>query len=171
MQGKKIEAVKNWPESKSMRDIHDFLGFANLYHCFIQGFSRIAARLTSMLRMSPTPTTQKLMDLVDEFDEGDRGKNEAKKTSASTKKPTGADYQSSNHVSYTVSNFVSNSAKNVSNYLTPNAKKAFDQLRQAFTKAPILQYFNSEQYIQVETDASGYAISGVLSQLTNDLGQ
>ena len=36
---------------------------------------------------------------------------------------------------------------------------------------PILQYFDLEQYIQVETDASGHAIGGVLSQLTNDLGQ
>ena len=69
------------------------------------------------------------MDLVDEFGEGDRNENEAKKASASTKRPIGADYLSSNHVSHAVSNFVSNSAKNVSNYLTPDAKKAFDQLR------------------------------------------
>ena len=124
-----------------------------------------------MLRMSPTSTTQKLMNLVDQFGGGDRGKNKARKASASTKGPTGADYPSSDHVSHTVSNIVSNSAKNISNYLTPDAKMAFDQLRQAFTEAPIFQYFDPEWYIRVKTDTSGYAIGGILSQLTNDSGQ
>ena len=128
MEEERIDAVKNWPEPKSVCDIQVFLGFANFYYCFIQGFSKIAALLTSMLRMSPIPTsvTQKLINLVDEFGGGDRGENEAR-TPASTKGPTGADYPSFDHVSHAVSN-----------YLTPDAKKAFDQLRQAFTKASIL---------------------------------
>ena len=124
-----------------------------------------------MLRIILTSTMQKSINLVDEFGGGDCNENEAKRASASTKGPIGADYLSSNHVSHTVSNIVSNSAKNVSNYLIPDAKRAFDQLRQAFTKAPILQYFNPEQYIQVKTDILRHAIGGVLSQLTNDLGQ
>ena len=123
-----------------------------------------------MLRMSPTSTMQKSMNLVDEFGRSDRGKNEVRRAFMSTKGPTRADYLSFNYVSHTISNIISNSVKNVSNYLTPNAKKAFDQLRQAFTKAPILQHFDPEQYIRIETNASGYAISGMLSQLTNDLG-
>ena len=116
-----------------------------------------------MLRMSPTLTTQKLINLADEFDRGDCGENKARRASASTKGPTEADYLSSNHVSHTVSNIVSNSAKNVSNYLTPDAKRAFNQLRQAFTEAPMLQYFNPEQYLRVETDVSRHAIGGMLS--------
>ena len=32
-------------------------------------------------------------------------------------------------------------------YLTPNAKQAFTQLRQVFTKAPILQYFDPKRHI------------------------
>ena len=111
------------------------------------------------------------MYLFNKFDRGNRGKNEAKRASVSIKRPTGADYPTSNHVNHIVSNIVSNSAKNVSNYLTSDAKKAFNQLRQAFTKVPILQQFDPEQYIRVKTDALGYAIGGVLSQLTNDLGQ
>ena len=109
------------------------------------------------------------MDLVDEF--GDHGENEAKKTSTSTKGSIGADYLSSDYVSHAVSNFVSNSNKNVSNYLTPDAIKAFDQLRQVFTKTPIFQHFDLKWYIRVETDASRYAIRGLLSQLTNDSNQ
>ena len=55
-------------------------------------------------------------------------------------------------------------------YLTPNARQAFTQLRQAFTKALILRHFDLECHIRIETNASDYAIGGVLSQFT-DLGR
>ena len=57
-------------------------------------------------------------------------------------------------------------------FLTTNAKRAFIKLRQAFVKALILNHFDSKRHIQIETDALGYAISGILNQLTlDDLGQ
>ena len=49
------------------------------------------------------------------------------------------------------------------NFLTLNTKKAFNYLWLAFIKAPILQHFDLEIYIQIETNALSYAISGVLS--------
>ena len=59
-----------------------------------------------------------------------------------------------------------------SDFLTPGAKLAFTELRQAFLKAPILHHFDPERHIRIETDVSGYAIGGVLSQLiSDDLGQ
>ena len=51
------------------------------------------------------------------------------------------------------------------NFLTPNAKKAFNQLRLIFIKAPILRHFDLESHIRIKTDALCYAIGGVLSQL------
>ena len=133
MEEKRINAVKNWPKPKSICNIQVFLGFANFYRRFFQGFSKIGALLTSMVRMSPTPTMQKLLNLVDEFGGGDHSKNEARKAYVWIKEPSGADYLSFDHVSHAVSNIVNNSAKNVGNYPTPDAKRAFDQLRQAFT--------------------------------------
>ena len=53
-------------------------------------------------------------------------------------------------------------------FLTLEAKLAFIKLRQAFFKAPILYHFDLERHIQIETDLSGYAIGGVLSQLISD---
>ena len=53
-------------------------------------------------------------------------------------------------------------------FLTPGAKQAFTELKQTFLKAPILHHFDPECHIQIETDASGYAIGGVFSQLTSD---
>ncbi len=41
-------------------------------------------------------------------------------------------------------------------------------MRQAFLKALILNHFDPERHIRIETDASGYAIGEVLSQLTSD---
>ena len=51
------------------------------------------------------------------------------------------------------------------NFLTFNVKNVFNYLQLAFIKVPILQYFDLKSYIQIETDVSGYAISGMLSQL------
>ncbi len=57
-------------------------------------------------------------------------------------------------------------------FLTADARKAFTKLRQAFLKAPILNHFDQERHIRIETDASDYAIGGVFSQLnSDDLGQ
>ena len=52
-------------------------------------------------------------------------------------------------------------------FLTPKARLAFTQSRQAFVKAPIFHYFDSESHIRIETDVSSYAIGGVLSQLSS----
>ena len=53
-------------------------------------------------------------------------------------------------------------------YLTSKAILAFTQLRQEFTKVLILHYFDLQCCIQIQTDASGYAIGGVLNELTSD---
>ena len=95
---------------------------------------------------------QKLIDLIDKFDGGDCDENEARKTSASTKRPTKADYLSFNYVNYAVSKFISNSAKIVNNYLIPGIKRAFDQLRQAFIKALIF-------YTSIRNDTSGLKLT------------
>ena len=50
IEAKRIEVIKDWLESKSVCNIQVFLGFVNFYWQFIQGFSRIAAPLTSMLK-------------------------------------------------------------------------------------------------------------------------
>lgn len=47
-------------------------------------------------------------------------------------------------------------------------KKVFIYLWNAFTETLILCYFNPERYICIETDTSGYAISGILSQMALD---
>ena len=57
-------------------------------------------------------------------------------------------------------------------FLIFKAKLTFTKLKQAFLKVPILHHFDPECHIQIEIDVSGYAIDGVLSQLTLDnLGQ
>lgn len=53
-------------------------------------------------------------------------------------------------------------------FLIFKAKIAFIKLRQVFIEAPILQHFNSKCHIRIKTEASGYAIGGILSQLTLD---
>ncbi len=53
-------------------------------------------------------------------------------------------------------------------FLTSKAKKAFIYLQKAFIEAPILRHFDPEYHIWIETNASEYAIGGVLSQMTSE---
>jgi hypothetical protein len=47
---------------------------------------------------------------------------------------------------------------------TDEAASAFRRLREALTRASVLQHFDPEKPIRFETDASGFAIAGILSQ-------
>ena len=50
----------------------------------------------------------------------------------------------------------------------PDYKRAFSKLKQAFTLAPILQHFDWNKPVTVETDASDYVVAGVLYQPDSD---
>ena len=62
----------------------------------------------------------------------------------------------------------SRTEKTETGFLTPKARLAFIQLRQAFVEAPILHHYDPESHIWIKTDASGYAIGGVLNQLSSE---
>jgi hypothetical protein len=46
--------------------------------------------------------------------------------------------------------------------------RSFELLKQAFTTAPVLRYFDYDKDIIMETDASNYVSAGVLSQYDDD---
>ena len=46
---KKIEAVKDWPVSKTVTDVCNFLGFTNHYHRFIQECAKVAQPLNTLI--------------------------------------------------------------------------------------------------------------------------
>jgi transposase InsO family protein len=48
------------------------------------------------------------------------------------------------------------------------ALQAFHRLQQAFVQEPLLRHFNPALPTRLQTDASGYAIAGIISQLSDD---
>ena len=46
----KVEAVRKWPVPKSIREVRGFIGFANFYRRFIQGFSDVARPLHDLTK-------------------------------------------------------------------------------------------------------------------------
>ena len=152
MEEEKIDAVKAWNELKLVQDIQVFIGFANFYWRFIQGFTKITAPLTSMLKTSFQLADALPATGIDNSEVvGSSSGNEGKSAKSDFTKPVRRAEEPS--------------------FLTPDARRAFTQLRQAFTEAPILRHFDPERHIRIETDASGYAIGGVLSQMTSETGQ
>ena len=176
IEDERIEVVKQWPEPQLVRDIQVFLKFDNFYWWFFHGFSRIAASLISMLKTSES--TESLTrpgkgkvgvggDIRAGCDGSELDGRELDGSELDGSEVDGVEV-GDNQVSKKVQN-LSKSKKTVwSDFLTLRAKLAFAELRQAFIKAPILHHFDPECYIGIETDASGYAIGGVLSQLTSD---
>ena len=68
----------------------------------------------------------------------------------------------------TVKRSPSKNLNRFTSYFTPKTRLMFIKLRKAFTKAPILIYFDPEYHIWIETDMLGYVIGRVLTQLTLD---
>ena len=63
--------------------------------------------------------------------------------------------------------FKSRSKEAGTSFFILEARLAFIQLRQAFIKALILYHFHLKSHIQIETNASSYAIGSNLSQLSS----
>ena len=191
MEAKRIEVVRKWLKPKSVRDIQVFLGFANFYRQFIKGFSKIAAPLTSMLKTTMSSQVLAANEVLgakvlaaDEVGSvggvGDGLSDGLKRVEPKTRKSKGQ--KTSKSRKSAKSQKSSKPRKNPSksgnspnfgatetrpSFLTPEARSTFNRLRLAFTEALILRYFDPECHIRIETDASGYAIGGVLSQLAS----
>ncbi|KAI2650029.1 Transposon Tf2-6 polyprotein [Labeo rohita] len=54
MDDTKVNAVRNWPRPKTLKELQRFLGFSNFYRRFIRHFSTVAAPLTSMVKKGET---------------------------------------------------------------------------------------------------------------------
>ncbi len=56
-------------------------------------------------------------------------------------------------------------------FFTSKTRQTFTKLRQIFVKILIYNHFDPKRHMQIETDASGYTISSILSELVlNDSG-
>ena len=193
--------IKDWPEPKSVRNIQVFLGFTNCYRQFIQGFSKIAALLISMLKTTgspdePTPSRNNSSrsafsrnndskpapgrndgnGKVDEFSIGRNSVEHAKKLGKLSKSGKSKSEKTSKSWNSAKLRKKLSKSRNSPNFnateagpkfLTSDTKTTFNRLRLAFTKALILQYFDPECHIWIETDALDYGIGRVLNQLTS----
>ena len=50
MEKEKVKGILEWPTPKCVKDVQKFLGLANYYYQFIQGFALIARLLYNMVK-------------------------------------------------------------------------------------------------------------------------
>jgi len=117
MDPRRVDSIKTWPQSSTLRELQMFLGFANFYRRFVRYYAKITRALTELLK----------------------GSKQGKQNGP----------------------FVFNK----------DAIAAFTALILAFTQAPMLVHFDPKNHIRVETDASGFAIAAILSQLVYLVGE
>ena len=101
---RKLEAVREFPKPKNVKNIRQFLGLARFYRRFTKNFAQIAIPLSKLLQK----------DIVFKWKDKE--------------------------------------------------EQAFSTLKEHLCNPPILQYPNFSKPFNVTTDASGYAIGGILSQ-------
>ncbi len=53
MDQRKVEAIRNWPQPATVKELQRFLGFANFYQRFIHNYSLLSSPLTSSLKGRP----------------------------------------------------------------------------------------------------------------------
>ena len=124
---KEVFAVNNWEIPKTIQDVQCFLGFANFYRRFMEGYSRICTPLFNLLKTVNKDTdTSVIMTNPD----------------APVKKTT----------------------NKAPIEWTPRCQEVFDELKARFCSAPILKHFDPALEAILETDASNYVMSGILSQ-------
>ena len=46
----KVKVVTEWPEPKNLKEVQAFLGFANFYQIFIQGYSKVMTSLITLTK-------------------------------------------------------------------------------------------------------------------------
>jgi len=102
MEKKKVKGVLEWPTPQCVKDVQKFLGLANYYRWFIEGFATVA---------------RPLHDLVKKDKKWDWREKE---------------------------------------------EKAFRELKERFTKEPVLAASDIDKKMRMEVDTSDYATGGIL---------
>ena len=104
MDQEKMQAIQEWKPPTNVSDLRSFLGLANYYRKFIEGYSKIASPLTELLKKSKA-------------------------------------YEWSE-----------------------DCQHAFDELKKAMSKDPVLALPDISKPFEIQTDASNYALGGVFLQ-------
>ena len=128
IENKQIKAIKNLPKPTLVGDIHMFIDFTNFNLCFIQGSSRIAASLTLLLKATELlDLALKIFRTKDNEVVGVDGRANRMVVNSSKNKK----FRNLTHIPN-----IEATEKRI--FLTPNTQKAFNHLRLAFDKPPIL---------------------------------
>jgi hypothetical protein len=134
----RVQEIREWPMPKTEMEIQAFTGFTNYYRRFIKNYSKITAPLHNVLIKESTQEAKEA-----------RAKEKATLSGGQLKA-------------------LGKRRRSREIDIGPEARRAVEQLKDAFCEAPVLTHFQPGAPLRVETDASQFAIGAVLSQLVGD---
>jgi hypothetical protein len=158
MSPEKVQTIKDWAPPRSVKHVQQFLGFANFYRRFIEGFSKVARPLTELTKKEKHVQNAKNAKNVQNAQNVQNAKNAKNAQNVQNAKNAKNAQNAQN----------AKNAKNERNadfVWTEECQQAFDRLKALFIEAPILVHFHPEKPTVVETDASDFALGAVLSQM------
>ena len=139
IEDERVEAVRNWPEPKLIKDIQVFLRFANFYCHFSQGFSKIAGPLTLMMKTNNL--SENFLNKIVKDNEVVSGSNDLSQNLSKSRKSQNYQYlaksKKSNHPKLSKSkkailniseisvNLIVPTNAGAKGYFTPKARKTF----------------------------------------------
>ncbi len=163
----KVEAVQSWEAPKTVKGLQRFIGFTNFYRKFIPGFSKLMQPLTALLkgRVHSKKGKRSRGDSNQPNDEvGKKGllgdSNQRRSGGHKRKAPT------SDAGDETLNSESERHGKSKKTLLpwTDKHTEAFETIKAAFLSDVTLVFPDGRKQFILETDASDFALGGVLSQ-------
>ena len=130
----RVTTIIEWPTLTCPRDVQVLLGFANFYRRLIAGYSSIIAPLHELVK--PIQPKSRRARIVDA---SSTNKALDQSDSSSTREPTGP-------------------------WWNPQAEKSFNELKSAFSNVGVIGHFIPALPLMLVTDASRFALGGILLQ-------
>ena len=159
----RIQALEEWLPLENVHELQVFLDFANFFQRFIRDYLQIAALLLNLLKTGRNKKkTGVVLAPISSQQTALHQDIEGKQSSSTPLQRSSTGYSACS--SQVRGELQQENIIPAPFPLSEAALKAFNALKETFTSASLLHYFDENKLMRVEMDASKFIIGGILMQ-------